>query len=69
MMILLGDMVTVRREHGGDVTFVSGRVTGLVQNDSGDLERFHIKGLGNALWVNEGWKFEEVEEYEMEEEE
>ena len=31
MVILLGDLVTVSREVGGDEVFVTGRVSGIVQ--------------------------------------
>lgn len=66
MMVLLGDVVTVQRNVGGEVVYVTGRISGLVQNDAGDLERFHIKGLDTALWVMHGWRFETESEYEME---
>jgi len=69
MMILLGDMVTVTREVGGDVAVVSGRVSGIVQSDSGDLKFFYIKGIENAFWVSDGWMFDEEIEIEMGEEE
>lgn len=65
MMILLGDVVTVSREIGDDVTWVTGRVTGIVQNNSGELKYFYIKGVDTALWMNDNWKFsEEVEDEE-----
>jgi hypothetical protein len=69
MMILLGDMVTVTREVGGDVAVVSGRVSGIVQSDSGDLKFFYIKGIENSFWVSDGWMFDEEIEIEMGEEE
>jgi hypothetical protein len=68
MMILLGDMVTVTREIAGDLTVVSGRVSGLVQKDSGDLKYFYIKGIDTAFWLSDGWQFDEEIEMEMEEE-
>jgi 3-deoxy-D-manno-octulosonate 8-phosphate phosphatase KdsC-like HAD superfamily phosphatase len=68
MMILLGDMVTVTREVGGDVAVVSGRVSGIVQSDSGDLKFFYIKGIENSFWVSDGWMFDEEIEIEMGEE-
>jgi hypothetical protein len=68
MMILLGDMVTVTREVGGDVAVVSGRVSGIVQTDSGDLKFFYIKGIENSFWVSDGWMFDEEIEIEMGEE-
>lgn len=69
MMILMGDLVTVCREVAGDEVFVTGRVTGIVQKDNGDLKYFYIKGLDNALWMNDGWRFQDDTEYEGEEEE
>jgi hypothetical protein len=65
MMILLGDEVTVLREIGEDITWVTGRVTGIVQNNEGALKYFYIKGVDSSFWMNEGWKFqEEVEDDE-----
>jgi hypothetical protein len=65
MMILMGDTVTVSRELGDDVTWVTGRVTGLVQDDTGQLKYFYIKGLSNQLWMSDNWKFQdEVEDEE-----
>ena len=60
-MIFLGDEVTVSREVGGDFTLVSGRVTGIVQNDNGDLRYFYIKGIDNAFYMSDGWAFAEDE--------
>ena len=60
MNILLGDDVTVQRQIGDDMTFVTGRVSGLVLNDHGELRYFYIKGIDSAFWMNEGWKFEDV---------
>ena len=62
MMLLLGDSVTVFREVGGDTSIVTGRVTGIVQNDSGDLKYFYIKGIDNCFWLSDGWTFEYEEE-------
>ena len=70
MMILMGDIVTVVRDIGGDETFVTGRVSGLVQKDNGDLKYFYIKGLDNALWVSDGWRFHDDSiEFEIDEDE
>ena len=66
MMLLLGDQVTCFREVGGDTSIVTGRVTGIVQNDSGDLKYFYIKGIDNCFWVSDGWTFEYEEEMEGE---
>jgi hypothetical protein len=67
MMILMGDTVTVSRELGDDITWVTGRVTGLVQDDTGQLKYFYIKGLSTQLWMSDNWKFQdEVEDDEDE---
>lgn len=64
-MILLGDTVTVGREIAGDTTWVTGRVSGIVQKDNGDLKYFYIKGIDTCFWMSDGWKFEsEIEEGE-----
>jgi hypothetical protein len=63
MMVLLGDVVTIQREIGGEVTWVTGRISGIVQRDNGDLKYFCIKGIDDSFWVSDGWKFsEEIEE-------
>lgn len=64
MMVLLGDEVIVTREVGNDVTWVTGRVSGIVQKDNGDLKYFYIKGVDSAFWMSDGWKFAEEEEEE-----
>jgi hypothetical protein len=67
MMLLLGDQVTCFREVGGDTSIVTGRVTGIVQNDSGDLKYFYIKGIDASFYVSDGWTFEFEEEMGEEE--
>ena len=62
MMVLLGDVVTVHRDIGGESTFVTGRVSGIVQKDNGDLKYFYIKGVDNSFWMSDGWQFEMEEE-------
>ena len=62
MNVLLGDEVTVQREMGEQLTFVSGRVNGIVLDDRGDLKYFYIKGIDAGFWISDGWKFQE--EYE-----
>jgi len=65
MMILLGDTVTVSRELGDDVTWITGRVTGIVQDDAGQLKYFYIKGIDSSFWMSDNWKFQdEVEDDE-----
>lgn len=63
-MILLGDTVTVTRELAGETTYITGRVSGIVQKDNGDLRYFYIRGVDTALWLSDGWQFED--EYTME---
>jgi hypothetical protein len=65
-MILMGDTVTVSRELGDDITWVTGRVTGLVQDDTGQLKYFYIKGLNSQLWMSDNWKFQDEVEDEDE---
>lgn len=69
MMVLLGDMITAQREIGGDIAVVSGRISGLVQKDNGDLKYFYIKGIDNAFWMSEGWAFDDPDEYTIERDE
>lgn len=69
MQIFLGDMVTATREIGGDVVVVSGRVSGLVQKDNGDLKYFYIRGIDNSFWISDGWMFDDGIELEEGEEE
>ena len=69
MNLFLGDMVTATREIGGDVVVVSGRISGLVQKDNGDLKYFYIRGIENSFWISDGWMFDDGIELEEGEEE
>ena len=69
MNLFLGDMVTATREIGGDVVVVSGRISGLVQKDNGDLKYFYIRGIDNSFWMSDGWMFDDGIELEEGEEE
>lgn len=69
MNLFLGDMVTATREIGGDVVVVSGRISGLVQKDNGDLKYFYIRGIDNSFWISDGWIFDDGIELEEGEEE
>ena len=69
MNLFLGDMVTATREIGGDVVVVSGRISGLVQKDNGDLKYFYIRGIENSFWMSDGWMFDDGIEIEEGEEE
>lgn len=60
-MVLLGDEVTVSREISGSTTWVTGRVSGIVQKDNGDLKYFYIKGIDGGFWMQDGWTFQEEE--------
>lgn len=64
MQVFLGDEVTVVREIGDDVTFATGRVTGLVQDDNGNMKYFYLKGIDSSFWMSDGWKFQEAYEGE-----
>lgn len=66
MMILLGDRVTAFREIGGDSAIVTGRISGIVQDDNGDLKYFYLKGIDSSFWLSDGWTFEYEEEIEGE---
>lgn len=57
MMVLLGDEVTISRDISGSTSWVTGRISGIVQNDSGDLKYFYIKGIDNSFWMSDGWVF------------
>ena len=59
MQIFLGDEVTVSREVGDDTTWITGRVSGIVQNDEGSLRYFYIKGVDSAFYMNDNWKFQD----------
>lgn len=62
MQIFLGDEVTVSREVGDDTTWITGRVSGIVQNDEGKLRYFYIKGVDSAFYMNDNWKFQDTVE-------
>jgi hypothetical protein len=66
MMVLLGDTVTVFRDVSGDTTVVTGRVSGIVQKDNGDLKYFYIRGIDSSFYISDGWQFDEGEEEENE---
>lgn len=68
MNVLLGDEVTVQRRIGDDTTYVTGRISGVVLNDHGELRYFYIKGIDSAFYLNDSWKFQEDWE-DLEEEE
>lgn len=67
-MVLLGDQVTVLREIGDDTTWVTGRISGVVQDDFGQLKYFYLKGIDSGFWINDGWKFQEQIEMDEDDE-
>lgn len=58
MIVMLGDYVALSRAVGEDTTEISGRVSGIVLNDAGDLKYVYIKGLDSSLWLSDGWQFQ-----------
>lgn len=69
MFVMLGDEITVGREVTGETTWVTGRVSGIVQNDHGELRYFYIRGIESSFWISDGWKFAEEIEDEDEDDE
>ena len=66
-MIFLGDEVTVMRKVAGETTYVTGRVSGIVQDDNTDLKYFYIRGIDSAFWMADGWVFDESFEITLDE--
>lgn len=64
MMVLLGDEVTISRDISGSTSWVTGRISGIVQNDNGDLKYFYIKGIDNSFWMSDGWVFSDEQREE-----
>lgn len=48
MNIFLGDTITLTKSD----TMVTGKVTGIVLDDKGELERVYISGLDQAFWFS-----------------
>ena len=66
--IFLGDTVTMLKEVGDDVTYITGKVTGIVTNDeTGRIKYVTVKGIEQPIWLSDGWKFVEETEYEEDE--
>ena len=66
--IFLGDTVTMLKEVGDDMTYITGKVTGIVTNDeTGRIKYVTVKGIEQPIWLNDGWKFVEETEYEEDE--
>lgn len=65
--IFLGDTITMLREIGDDVTYITGKVTGIVTEDrTGEIRYITIKGIEQAIWLNQNWKFVDNETAEVE---
>jgi len=66
--IFLGDTVTMLKEVGDDVTYITGKVMGIVTNDeTGRIKYVTVKGIEQPIWLSDGWKFVEETEYEEDE--
>ena len=66
--IFLGDTVTLLKEVGDDMTYITGKVTGIVTNDeTGRIKYVTVKGIEQPIWLSDGWKFVEETEYEEDE--
>lgn len=66
--IFLGDTVTMLKEVGDDMTYITGKVTGIVTNDeTGRIKYVTVKGIEQPIWLSDGWKFVEETEYEEDE--
>lgn len=66
--IFLGDTVTMLKEVGDDMTYITGKVTGIVTNDeTGRIKYVTVKGIEQSIWLSDGWKFVEETEYEEDE--
>lgn len=66
--IFLGDTVTMLKEVGDDVTYVTGKVMGIVMHDeTGRIKYVTVKGIEQPIWLSDGWKFVEETEYEEDE--
>lgn len=63
MQVFLGDAVTLINALMDDQpTYVTGQVRGIVLNDSKQVDRIYIHGLGEGLALSDGWKFVDEED-------
>lgn len=66
--LFLGDTVTMLKEVGDDVTYITGKIMGIVTADETNRIKYvTIKGIEQPIWLSDGWKFVEETEYEGEE--
>ena len=65
MNVFLGDIVTMMNATIEETpTFVTGQVKGIVLDDNKKVSRIYIHSLSDALFMSDGWKFVDQEEYE-----
>ena len=64
MQVFLGDRVTVVR----GLTYITGAVSGVVLDKSKQLERVYLEHIDSPIWMYDGWRFIEENEWEEEEE-
>ena len=65
MQVFLGDRVTVVR----GLTYITGAVSGVVLDKSKQLERVYLEHIDSPIWMYDGWRFIEENEWEEEENE
>lgn len=64
MNIFLGDEITLTKQD----TIVTGKVTGIVLDDKGELERIYMAGIDQAFWfAYDKWRVVDEEEEEEDE--
>jgi hypothetical protein len=68
MQIFLGDFVSLMNDTILDTppTVVSGQITGVVLTDEKRLSRVYVAGLQEPFFMEDGWRFIDVEEHEDE---
>lgn len=65
MNIFLGDSITLTKEE----TIITGKVTGIVLDDKGELERIYLSGLDTAFWfAYDKWRVVDDQEEDEEDE-
>lgn len=66
MSVFLGDVVTIMKEDNNNPTMVTGQVSGVVLNDTKQLERIYIHGFDSPFYMDRGWLFVETEDEDAE---
>ena len=65
MNIFLGDSITLTKED----TIITGKVTGIVLDDKGELDRIYLAGLDQAFWFSyDKWLLVDDQEEDEEDE-